>query len=198
MTASSLAMFFKRQTSKEKPPAYTEMGKGVEDVKDVNESKVAQWKKALEEYEFSDIHFLVDEMISIIDKSVTEEGTFPRGFLIVDVTSTVFNSSIWKTEYDKIQKGIISTDSPHWKPLCLLDSKMENCCRLFTKAKLDDKIVPRLERVMVEKTGLVVKSSSIVTSCRVYKDDPTKEVMISSMRVDISIPEVLEQFKRDM
>ena len=173
-------MFFKRQTNKEKPPAYTEVEKGYEDVRDVNESKVAQWKKALEESEFSDIQFLVDEMISIIDKSVTGEGTFPRGFLILDGTTTVFNRINWNN-YE-------NTDTQHLKALCLLDSKMKKCRRFLSKAKHDDKIVPRLERVLSEKTGLIVKSSSIVKSCRVYTDG-WWEVAISSMRVDISIPE---------
>lgn len=153
-------MFWKKsKDAKEKgaPPPY--------DSKSV--PKAVQWKKALQNHQYSDIEFVVDLIIDQIDKSVNV-GIFPTYVALYDAEKSKMTSSEWTEHKERLSEKKVVSMNCH-KAVYLRDH--EESRPFFTNYQLSNcSYRERFKEIFEEKTGLIFESSKCYKGLRTSDD----------------------------
>ena len=150
-------------------------------------SKATQWKTALDRHKYEDVNTLVEYMIQRIDAYV-KRGQFPRGFVLVDCSTEIQDLTVWKCQHEEMRSNDKREYVAQALKICLGDKTWEKCKNFLDHAKLDDAFLQRLKSKL-EETGLLVNFHGVHEAVRIFKEDPSKEQLVTYLQVYIKLPD---------
>lgn len=126
-----------------------------------------RWKKKLEATDNNVVDWVIDKIIQTIDAEV-EQGLFPDGVMIMDLTTTALRATMWKTNAVSFQAGE-RKPTRYLSCVCVKDEKDDFRKNFVRHLSLSKDFEQKFYKQFQKRTGLILTANSCERGLRVKK-----------------------------
>lgn len=148
-------------------------------------TKATLWKQKLESFTYSDIQFLVEDIISQIDSWVTQNGTFPTGFILASESREGYKRSTWSK---KVTRNDTKPKGNYYLVIHLKDDPYnEKAPDFIYKMFLDKSFEQRFIDTLRGLTGLIILNAQCYEGFRT-RFDTKEEYSMKYFEFEMKLP----------